>query len=142
MRKLILILPILLLSGCNSSKKTVSGTAVSPDGTWQLEYVSSAGNEFKTLYPNEKPTLTYDSKESRLSGTNGCNTYTGIVRFDNNNITFPEAGLVTTRMFCQGDGEKIYMKALRASNRYSVSNDERILTLMTGDIAVMRFHKN
>lgn len=140
MKKLILLLPLLLLFGCKCKTAAASGTAATPDGSWQLEYVSSAGSQFKTLYP-EIPTLVYEAKESRLSGKNGCNNYTGTVRFDNNNITFPEAGLVTTRMFCPGDGEKVFMKALQASNRYNVSTDGKTLTLLTGDIAVMRFGK-
>ena len=44
-----------------------------------------------------------------------------------------------TKMFCPGEGENIYMTTLAKIDSYSVSEDGKILSLMTGDIAMMRF---
>jgi hypothetical protein len=43
-------------------------------------------------------------------------------------------------MFCQGQGENVFMETLKKVNTWSVSNDTT-LNLIAGDIAVMRFSK-
>ena len=110
------------------------------EGTWELNYVTGPRIGFEGLYPNKKPTITFDLKENSISGSNSCNRYSGKLNVIGNKISFKEP-MAVTKMFCPGEGERIYMATLQKIDSYSISEDGKTLNFIMGDIAMMRFGK-
>lgn len=135
MKRLLLLLPLALLVSCKCQKSDTA--TLTPNGHWTLEYVTAPAADFDALYPAEKPTLSIDLKENRVSGKNGCNSYSGPVTVIDKTIAF-SPNMMSTKMYCPGEGEKTFMDALQKTNRFDLSKDGK-LTLLTGDVTVMRF---
>jgi heat shock protein HslJ len=111
------------------------------EGTWQLNYITGPKISFEGLYPDNKPTISFNLKEKKISGNSSCNQYFGIIKVDGNKIDFKDAKIGMTLMACQGIGEETFMKTLEQVDSYSISNDGKTLNFLTGDIAIMRFAK-
>ncbi|KAF2513590.1 META domain-containing protein [Flavobacterium foetidum] len=128
----------LFFASCNASKEA-SNAGNLFDTTWQLEYISGPRIAFDGLYPNKKPQLTFDQKETRVYGNNGCNGYSAPYTLKGKSLTFGEAG-PTTMMFCDGGGEQEFLKQIKQVTSYSIDKDGK-LNLINGDVPVMRFKK-
>ncbi|OHT44572.1 META domain-containing protein [Flavobacterium tructae] len=128
----------LLFSSCSVSKSVSSGDDLF--GTsWELEYISGPRIAFNGLYPNKKPQITFDKKETKVYGNNGCNGYSATYTLNGKSLTFGEAG-PTTMMYCDGGGEQVFLKQIKEITSYSIDKDGK-LNLIQGDIPVMRFEK-
>lgn len=123
------------------AKMTVSQSTekkASLKGTWELDYILSPSESFQALYPTEKPTITFDPAELKVNGNNSCNNFFGsYTSGQDNRIRFESLG--STRKFCPGNGESVFMKNMEKVTRYAIS--ENTLTLISDDIAIMRFQK-
>jgi heat shock protein HslJ len=143
MKKIIAIVFIscCLLAACNSSKKTNIDMKESEKlaGMWELNYISGTRIAFDGLYPNKKPTITFDIAKNTVSGNSSCNNFNGPLKVKGNTISFTDP-MAMTKMMCQGDGETVFMQTLQKINAWSVS-DGKTLNLIMGDIAMMRFTK-
>lgn len=106
-------------------------------GTWELDYVSGPRIAFEGLYPNKKPTITFDLTAKKVSGNSSCNNYNGTFKTENNHISF--GPLASTKMACEGSGESVYFSTLEKITSFDVNGNT--LTLIMGDIAMMRFQK-
>ncbi|MBO0933725.1 META domain-containing protein [Fibrella sp. HMF5036] len=120
---------------------TTSSTTPAPPtapltGTWELDYLAGPGTDVASLYPDKKPSLTFDADNKRVAGTSGCNSFNAPLTLTGGDFRFPEA-FAMTRMACPGNGEQTFLNTMKRINRYSVNGNT--LTLLTGDIAVMRF---
>lgn len=136
------VLGILLFS-CNATghKSTGANAVARLNGSWELNYITGPRIAFDGLYPNVKPTIVFDVKESRVSGNNSCNSFTGKLNVEGHMINFRN-GLATTRMMCEDNqGEHVFMSTIEKITSYSVSKDGKTLNLISGDIAMMRFEK-
>jgi heat shock protein HslJ len=142
MRKIILSLTVICLAfiSCNSVK-TITGKTASLEGTWELNYVTGPRIAFNGLYPNKKPTIIFDLKENRFSGSTSCNNYTGKLNVNGNAISFKEPIAATKMMCLDGQGESVYLSTLEKIDSYSISEDGKTLNFIMGDIAMMRFEK-
>ena len=130
------------LSSCNCKKTTAGSKEVAKElaGSWELDYISGPRIAFDGLYPDKKPQIVFDFTESRVSGNNSCNSFSGKLNVDGNKINFNEP-MAMTKMFCEGGGENTFMEALKKVNTYSVTDGGKTLNFIMGDIAIMRFHK-
>ncbi|MEO8532695.1 MAG: META domain-containing protein [Flavobacterium sp.] len=128
----------LLFNSCMATKDTASTTAIY-DTTWELEYISGPRIAFEGLYPNKKPQITFDQKENKVFGNNGCNGYSAPYTLSGKTLTFGEPG-PTTMMFCEGGGEQQFLQQIKKTTTYSVDKDGK-LNLIVGDIPMMRFKK-
>ncbi|MFB9077302.1 META domain-containing protein [Flavobacterium procerum] len=128
----------LFFASCNASKDT-SNEGNLFDTTWELEYISGPRIAFEGLYPNKKPQLTFNQKETRVYGNNGCNGYSAPYTLKGNSLTFGEAG-PATMMFCEGGGEQEFLKQIKQVSTYAIDKDGK-LNLINGDVPVMRFKK-
>ncbi|WP_343707563.1 META domain-containing protein [Flavobacterium sp.] len=128
----------LLFASCTASKSASSGDDLF-GATWELEYISGPRIAFEGLYPNKKPQLTFDKKETKVYGNNGCNGYSAPYTLNGKSLTFGEPG-PTTMMFCEGGGEQTFLKQIKQITSYSIDKDGK-LNLIQGDIPVMRFKK-
>lgn len=141
MKKIILSLTLFcsVLISCDSVK-TANSQKVALQGAWELNYISGPRIAFAGLYPDNKPTITFNLKETSVSGKNSCNSYAGKLNVDGSKISFKEPMMVT-KMFCPGEGENVYMNTLQKIDSYSVSEDGKTLNFIMGDIVMMRFEK-
>ncbi|MEJ5091022.1 META domain-containing protein [Sphingobacterium faecium] len=129
----------------NKSGKTLAKFAlIKPEkgeqalsGTWELDYISGPRIAFQGLYPNEKPSITFDLSTKKVSGNSSCNNYNGTFKTENNHISF--GPLASTKMACEGSGESVYFSTLGKITSFDVNGTT--LTLIMGDIAMMRFQK-
>ena len=109
------------------------------NGTWELNYITGSSIAFDGLYPNKKPTITFDAAKNTLSGNTGCNSFNGPLKVDGNKISFTDP-MAMTKMMCSGDGETVFLQTLQKVNSWTVS-DGNTLNFIMVDIATMRFSK-
>lgn len=143
MKKLTLLLAITLgfLASCDSKKGVPLSGSKSLEGNWELNYISGSRIAFDGLYPNQKPDITFNLKENRVMGRNSCNNYSGSIKVEGNAIDFDEKGMISTKMFCEGEGESVYMNTLKKIDGYSITNEGKTLNLLVGDVEMMRFER-
>jgi len=143
------VIAVFFMSSCNCTKtaaekktdmKTEQVNISDLDGNWELNYISGAKIAFEGLYPDKIPFISFNTKENRVSGSSGCNSFAGSTSINKNWMRFDE-NMAMTRMFCPGDGESTFMKSLQKVNAYAISDGGKTLNLLTGDIATMRFSK-
>jgi heat shock protein HslJ len=108
------------------------------NGTWELNYISGSGIAFDRLFPNKKPTIIFDLPNDHVSGNGSCNGYSSMIKLDGDKIAFKDP--LSTMMACEGNGEPVYFKTLTTVTKYSITGNNA-LTLLMGDIAVMRFSR-
>ena len=128
----------LLLTSCMASK-AAKNTANIYDTTWELEYISGPRIAFEGLYPNKKPQITFDQKETKVYGNNGCNGYSAPYTLNGESLTFGEPG-PSTMMFCEGGGEQQFLQQMKKITSYAIDKDGK-LNLIEGDVPMMRFKK-
>lgn len=117
---------------------TVGSDATALNGTWELNYISGPRIAFEGLFPDKKPQLVFALPKLEVSGNTGCNTFSAPFTMDGQKINFGDGR--STMMACPGDGEAIFLKTLKQVNGYAIS-EGKVLNLLVGDIAVMRFEK-
>lgn len=117
--------------------KLVQDNKQSLSGTWELDYISGPRIAFDGLYPNRKPTMTFDAAGGKVSGNSSCNNYNMTFKTSGNTINF--GPIMSTKMACEGNGEATFFSTLEKVNTYSIS--ENTLTFIMGDIAIMRFQR-
>lgn len=127
----------LIFTFCNT-KKSVSDTA-SLEGTWQLNYITGPKINFEALYPDKKPTISFDVQNSKVAGNNSCNQYFGALIVDGEKINFKDAKLGMTMMACEGDGDSLYMETLQKTETYTITDEGKTLNLLLGNVVMMRF---
>ncbi len=101
-----LLIVVLFLSACTGSR--------SLDGTsWQLDEYRDASGSLVPIAPDTVVTARFQATE--ISGTAGCNNYSGSFQVDGNQLAF--SPLATTRKVCSDpseimDQENAYLSAL------------------------------
>ncbi|MGN6645391.1 MAG: META domain-containing protein [Cytophaga sp.] len=147
-----------ILASCNSSKsqtavsdkkvdeKAIPVTAAAAteesdlEGTWELVSLMGAQKvPFNDLYPNKKPTIAFDARPKQISGTTGCNSYTGSYVIDGRTISFG-TGMALTKMACEGEGEALFVERLKKTNKFFIK-EQNTLMLLEGDVALLEFKK-
>jgi len=142
MKKIILhfIISCFILMSCKSNTSSMKA-AVPLEGNWELNYITGPRIAFEGLYPNKKPTITFDLNDNKVSGNNSCNQYFGSLKVEGNKINFKDSKMGMTMMTCPGDGEAVYMKTLEIIDSYSISENGKTLNFIMGDNIMMRFEK-
>jgi heat shock protein HslJ len=133
---------VLLGASCASMKKDTAAkeTATELAGTWILDLIPYPAGTIDSLYPGRKPELTFEPARGKLSGYTGCNGFNGPLIAGKQTLSF-KGDIAMTMMACPGEGEAVFMENLKKINRYDVSADGKTLTMILGDIALLRFHK-
>lgn len=147
MKKLILIFAVFtgILVSCDAKKPASESNGSNPDmlnGSWELNYIARTKLSVNELYPDKKPFIAFNTKESKVSGNSGCNSFTGAISsMSNGKIRFDEA-MAMTRMFCPGDGENNFIQNMKAVESFSFSDDGKTLHLVQKDgVDAMRLTK-
>ena len=95
-----------------TSFKIESGKFLKPfselEGTWDVTLINE-----KPLTDDQKPFITFNTKDRKITGNAGCNRMNGQITTDNANEYFLSLGqIATTRMACPGNTEPTFLKAL------------------------------
>lgn len=130
---------MILLSSCSVFKKSSSSSKANQDlsGSWVLTYITGPRIAFDGLYPDKKPTITFDLEEKRISGNTSCNSYGAGILLDKDKIKIEKP--YSTMMACEGNGESTYISTLLKVETFKVNNDT--LSFYMDDIEMMRFVK-
>jgi heat shock protein HslJ len=91
------------------------------------------------LYPDQKPVLTFETGKNKIEGSTSCNSFTGAFTAGGKKIKI-EGNLTLTKTACSGDGESVFLQALKKINGYDVTAGH-LLTLTMDNVAMMRFTK-
>lgn len=102
--------------------------------TWELFAVN--GVEAKAGdFSRDMPTITFGADKS-VSGHSGCNSYKGTYTLDDKGaLTFSE--VMSTKMYCPGDGESNFMKAFAKADKIVVEGSK--LKLLDDSHEVLTF---
>lgn len=140
---LLFVVLAIVVSSCESKKSAteVSNAPASLEGTWALNYITGTRLSVDELYTMKKPMLTFNIKESKVNGNTGCNIFNGMIsNITPGKITFDE-NMAMTRMYCDGDGEKVFIENFQKINGFSITDNGKTLHLMMGDIDLIRLQK-
>ena len=127
----------------NSSNSSNSSFVQPKDpllGKWELDYLNPATGKDISHYKIQKPYLNFVDHQ-KVAGNNGCNNISGGYEFDERKIHFQTDKFASTRMFCEGVDEKVYVNALASVTKYSVIEDGLKLVLSANDEIVLVFTK-
>ena len=121
MRRLAIFLTVLFVAGCAVTTRVA--TMDLPGSTWEL--VAMDG---EALAGDAVPTLAFD-EQGAVSGSTGCNTFSGEVAIDGNALSF--GPLVTTRMACADPAanarEAAFLSAMEGVSGYTVDDQGRLV---------------
>ncbi len=109
-------------------------------GNWTIEFINASNRKLNELFPKGLPSIILDEIKKTITGSNGCNRISGEFSIEKDSIRF-DRPLTSTRMFCEGDGENIFMNTLKTVNRYQIDSEGYLLFFNTG-IMVMKFKKD
>lgn len=111
------------IQSCRTQPKAIDPSEL--EGYWVLKSIN--GKEAKTVFTGALPTLIFDFKEMRISGTDGCNSYAAGFAFEKNILS--PSNIVATQMLCLGDTpEHNFFAELGRPNTLSIENGILILT--------------
>lgn len=139
MRKITVLIVFICMNfaSCGTSKTAVKEASV--EGTWELNYITGPKIAFDGLFPNKKPTITFNLAENKITGHNSCNQYFGALIKDGDKINFKDAKIGMTMMACEGNGDSLYMETLNKIETYTITDDGKTLNFLTGSVVMMRF---
>ncbi|MDI3379471.1 META domain-containing protein [Acinetobacter sp. V89_7] len=118
----------------SSSSANASTANVLLDRNWTATEIN--GFQISTQVAN-KPSLKFDSKTQRFSGTDGCNRMMGSFKADAESLQLGAAA--STKMICPNTDQNIsvqYQQALTNVSRYRVSPEHLILMDQSGRIVM------
>ena len=131
--KLSAVLLVLFVTGCKTCKTEVSKENLSST-TWQLSSIDGK-IVATTNYPNGLPDVTFGA-DNKVNGNGGCNRYGGTYTLDTEGkLTLSQ--MISTKMFCEGVAEDVYMKMLSQANKAKIENKN--LVLYNNDKEVLTF---
>ena len=121
---LILMLGVLALSAAACAE--TAPTDGLEDTRWILESYGERGN-LQPIIEGTEITVVFNSAESQVRGSAGCNSYFGDYEISNNKLSIPV--IANTEMYClepEGvmDQEYQYLKVLRAAESYQIQDNK------------------
>lgn len=139
MNKIIFLTVFICMSFASCSTSKTATKEVSIEGTWELNYITGPKIAFNGLFPGKKPTITFNLNDKKITGNNSCNNYFGALIMDGNKINFKDAKMGMTMMACEGNGDSVYMEALKKIESYTITDGGNTLNLLLGNVVMMRF---
>ena len=125
---------IALFQSCGSTK---SGSVLDSltDTNWELTTINGKP-AVETNYNSGLP-VAYFSKDNKITGNGGCNRYNGSYNLnDEGGINISQ--MASTKMFCPGEGEGDYLKALESADGATVEKDKLVLLKGVDEVLVFK----
>lgn len=98
---------------------------VSLNGNWYLDKIYVGKIKAADLYPYKKPFITIDINQTVFSGNSACNAIKGQLLMFQNTMKFNH--VTSTKMFCDGVNEKVFVDALEKVTHYKLEGTRLIL---------------
>lgn len=96
------------LSGCGGAKPAVISTPEKPSGIYKVVEID------QTSILESHPTMNFDLGQNRISGSAGCNNYSGtLVMSENNDNSFIVDSIMSTKMYCSDEVMSVEYKFLK-----------------------------
>lgn len=152
----LIILSVLFIVACNNNdesekeaapsaapaieKKNVVQAAATPslNGLWELTDIAGIKTGLANLYPRQKPNLNFDLQSGAVRGSTACNRFLCQVKIEGEKMNFGDPAM--TKVACPGDGEKVFLEALKKINSFSII-DSNFLQLRADSLEMMRFSR-
>jgi len=116
-----------------SSTKAVSPTEIITGTTWELSSIN--GKKAEAVNYNKGLPGAIFTTDNKVSGYAGCNQYSGSYNLnDEGGINVSQ--VISTKMFCEGNGENDYLKALQEADAAEVDKDKLVLLKGVDEILV------
>lgn len=133
MKKLSILLLMGVIAGCGGTKNAMP-IDVLTGSEWELSKIN--GNTAAVAdYGRELPYVIF-SKDSKISGSGGCNQFSGSYNLnEENGVNISQ--IISTKMACNGDGERVFFTALDNVNMAKI--DKHQLVLLNGPKEVATF---
>jgi len=134
MRALIIISLFLFTVSCRSTSNMSAFDKLTA-GKWTLSDIPGTGS-WNELFTEITPFMEFDNGGG-LHGSTGCNNFHGNFSLTENGIEIDPGAM--TRKMCPGDGEQVFINALKQVNAFDI--DEGVLTLLAGKEPMLKFQK-
>ena len=126
-RVIILLLSTFMVVGVACKAKKVQNetkTTLKPSGAWQLVEINS--RKIIISSDNDRiPSIVINDTTTQIRGNNGCNSYGGVAKFNNDNAKFDIQ--FTTKMFCINAIDAEFDSTLQVVNLWVVEKNRLIL---------------
>lgn len=114
---LLATITVIIMQSCGTVNQPLNLNDL--NGQWVLKTLN--GKQADTLFTRQLPTLEFNFESKTISGTGGCNRYTGRFILINNILTAPN--LATTRMMCiEPNAEDEFFRVFQSDNTLSVKD--------------------
>jgi heat shock protein HslJ len=125
----------LALQSCNLSKPL---TQAQLEGYWVLKKMN--GTEASNNFKGALPTLQFNFGDTTISGTGGCNKYSGAYTYKDGVLTAPN--LAVTQMLClEGNLEGQFLLELGNETGNTLSLVDNVLTFTKDGKVILEFEK-
>ncbi|HYI77807.1 MAG TPA: META domain-containing protein [Chryseolinea sp.] len=132
------IISLAFFASCSGSRQLATPNEnFQLGGEWQLEKINGQSSE--QISARKKPFIRFDEVENRISGSTGCNSFSGPLKFTDNSIDLNQPFMMT-KMFCEGVDEARFMHTLERGTKFQFMN-ENILQIKNGDTVLMEFSR-
>lgn len=123
---------MLIVNACGSTCKMSlkKHLASNPWEMSTLKGITPDANEFRTGLPY----LLFD-KKGKMTGSTGCNNMSGSYQLNKSGIALNPGA--TTRMACQGNGESLFLEAIKQVKNFKFDGDKLILLNGAEEIMTM-----
>jgi heat shock protein HslJ len=125
---------VTLLQSCNSTK-AVSANDILTSTEWELSSVNGKAADAAS-YNSGLPVATFTA-DHKIMGNGGCNRFSGSYNLnDEGGINVSQ--IASTKMFCPGDGENQFMKALETVDVAVVDKDKLVLLKGVDEVLIFK----
>ena len=137
---LIIIVVSSITSSCQGPQKsTLSGDNSSLTGTWELKSATTPNHKFEELFSEKIPQIILNLSDSTVNGNSSCNNFNGKFEAKEGRISFSQ-NMAMTKMFCPGEGEKVFMELLTKASAYSIVSENE-LQLFAKESMLLKFSR-
>ncbi len=106
------------------------------DGTWEVVSIAGQEKNFDMLYAAKKPIIAFDQASRKCHGNTSCNGFSTTLMVDNASLNINPA-IAMTKMACEGNGEQVFVDALKQVTTFAFLDQGKKLQLRSADNVIM-----
>ncbi|MBK7428576.1 MAG: META domain-containing protein [Saprospiraceae bacterium] len=106
------------------------------DGTWEVMSITGQEKNFDMLYHVKKPIIAFDQASRKCHGNSSCNGFSTTLLVDGAELKISPA-MAMTKMACEGNGEEVFVNALKKVTTFSFLDQGKKLQLRSADAVIM-----
>jgi heat shock protein HslJ len=130
--KIFLVVLYVIIISCN---RHVAHPQESLGGQWELVLISPGNKPLDQKFSSRKAELNFETESGRVSGSTGCNRFSGSYSTDGRNFSFGK-DMALTKMACPGYDEQEFIETLHQVNRYLI-HENRLQLLRNSEVLMV-----